>query len=71
MVLVRMMEHKKLESKLTYTTQDRGYFHSESRINIESTNEKEIITKMIVEILEGIRNYQMNGSVGISGKSLN
>ena len=49
MVLVCMMEHKKLESKLTYTTQDKGYFHSESRINIESTNEKEIITKMIVE----------------------
>ena len=58
-----MMEHKKLESKLTYTTQVKGYFHSETRINIESTNEKKkIITKMIVEILQGIRNYQMNGS---------
>ena len=45
-----------------YITQDKGYFHSETFINIESTNEKEVIPKMMKEVLEGIRNYQINGS---------
>ena len=62
MVLVCILEHKKQEKKLTYIIQDRGYFHSETRINIESINEKKIIPKMFVEIQEGIRNYQINGS---------
>lgn len=62
MVLVCILEHKKQEKKLTYITKDKGYFHPETYINMKSTNEKKIIPKMFVEILEGIRNYQINGS---------
>ena len=62
MVLVCILKHQKQEKRLTYITQDKGYFHSKTYINIKSTKEKKIIPKMFVEILEGIRNYQINGS---------
>ena len=62
MVLVCMMEQKIEEKKLSITAQAKGYFHSSTQINIASTDEKKIISKMFVGMLQGIRNYQINGS---------
>ena len=42
--------------------QDKAYFYSDTHINLESTNEKEIIAKVIKTILNKISNYQQNGS---------
>ena len=43
-------------------TKIKGYFHSETQINLKSTNEKKIIPRLFVEFLEGIGSYQINGS---------
>ena len=40
MVLVCILEHQKQEKRLTYITQGKGYFHSETYINNKSTNER-------------------------------
>ena len=42
--------------------QDKAYFHSDTHINLESTDVKEILAKVILSILEKISNYQTNGS---------
>ena len=44
------------------------YFQSKTYTNIEETNEYDIISHMIEEIMEKINNYQNNGQVGISKK---
>ena len=41
---------------------DHSYFHSETYSNMESTNVKNIIGESKEKILEGISNYQQNGS---------
>ena len=50
--------------------QDKAYFRSETYINLEATDVKEILSKMVVEILNKIAAYQRNGS-GWSFKELN
>ena len=64
-VLVCLMEQMtKLskDGKLSLTTQNKAYFHSDTYINLESTDVKEILFKVIHSILEKISIYQQNGS---------
>ena len=63
-VLVCMMEQmgKSSDGKLSLTIQDKAYFNSETHINLESTDVKEILTKVIRSIIEKINIYQQNGS---------
>ena len=42
--------------------EDKAYFHSDTYINLESTDVKEILTKVIRSIIEKIEIYQYNGS---------
>ena len=63
-VLVCMMEQmeKTSDGKLSLTIQDKAYFNSETHINLESTDVKEILTKVICSVIEKITIYQKNGS---------
>ena len=63
-VLVCMMEQmgKSSDGKSSLTIQDKAYFNSETHINLESTDVKEILTKVIRSIIEKITIYQKNGS---------
>ena len=63
-VLVCMMEQmgNSSDGKLSITIQDKAYFNSETHINLESTDVKEILTKVIRSIIEKINIYQQNGS---------
>ena len=56
------MEKMEGNSKLKLTVQDKACFHSDTYINIESSDVKEILTKVIHTILEKISIYQKNGS---------
>ena len=58
-VLVCMMEQM---GKSSLSIQDKAYFNSETHINLESTDVKEILTKVIRSIIEKIEIYQKNGS---------
>ena len=62
-VLVCMME-KKVEGgkKLEFEVQDKAYFHSDTYINLESTDIKGLLGKIIRNIIEKINIYQQNGS---------
>ena len=51
-----------LYDKLLFTVQDKAYFHSDTHINLESTDVTEILAKVIHTILEKISIYQQNGS---------
>ena len=57
-----MMEKMDGNQKLSITVQDKAYFHSDTHINLESTDVKEILAKVIHTILEKISIYQQNGS---------
>ena len=48
--------------KLSINIQDKAYFHSDTHINIESTDVKEILAAMINKIINQIGKYQQNGS---------
>ena len=66
MILVCEMEQQliekiKIKTKII-TIQDNAYFVTETRINLESTDEKVVLSQTIKEILERISNYQRNGS---------
>ena len=61
-VLVCLMEKMEGNAKLNFTVQDKAYFHSDTYINIESSDVKEILTEVIHTILEKISIYQKNGS---------
>ena len=50
------------DAKLSLTVQGKAYFLSDIYINLESTDVKEILTKIIHTILENISIYQLNGS---------
>ena len=56
------MEKQDVEKRKTIFIQDRAYFQSESHINLEATDVKELLSKMIYEILNKIALYQKNGS---------
>ena len=63
-VLVCIMEQmgKPSDGKLSLSIQDKAYFNSETHINLESTDVKEILIKVIRTIIEKITIYQKNGS---------
>ena len=63
-VLVCMMEQmgKTSDGKSSLSIQDRAYFNSETHINLESSDVKEILTEVIRSIIEKIEIYQKNGS---------
>ena len=52
----------KIDKFKSFETQDHSYFHSETHSNFEATNVKKIIGESKEKILEGISNYQNNGS---------
>ena len=65
-VLVCLMEkYEKIggrEQQKFSAVQDKAYFHSDTHINLESTDVKEILAKVIHTILEKISIYLQNGS---------
>ena len=63
-VLVCMMEQmgKTSDGKSSLSIQDKAYFNSETHINLESSDVKEILTEVIRSIIEKIEVYQKNGS---------
>ena len=61
-VLVCLMEEMTGDGKLSFTVQDKAYFNSDTHINLESTDVKEILAIVIRIIIEKINIYQMNGS---------
>ena len=63
MIMVCIMEQQHSEKRKTIITQDKDYFNTETYINLESTDVKDILSKMIKEILEKIYIYQRNGSI--------
>ena len=56
------MEQMTGDVKLSMTVQDKANFNSDTHINLESTDVKEILVQVIRIILEKINIYQMNGS---------
>ena len=64
MILVCNMEkYESLDSgRKNITSVIKVYFNTETHINLESTDEKVILSKMIKEILEKISIFQKNGS---------
>ena len=61
-ILVCLMEKEEWEKDYLMTFNDKAYFNSDTFINIESTDVKEILAKVIHTILEKISIYQQNGS---------
>ena len=61
-ILVCLMEKVEGNQKLSFTVQDKAYFHSETYINIASTDVKDMLGKIIRNITEKISIYQQNGS---------
>ena len=61
-VLVCLMEKMDGDEKLSFTIRDKAYFHSDTYINLLSTDVKEILSIVIYNILEKIGKYQQNGS---------
>ena len=61
-VLVCLMEKIFKDGHKLGIIQDKAYFNSDTYVNLESTDVKEILAKAIFTILEYIRIYQQNGS---------
>ena len=66
MILVCEMERQIIEkskgkSKINFD-QDKAYFQSETYINLERTDVKVILSRMLREIMEKLADYQRNGS---------
>ena len=62
MVLVCMMEHRSGGFKMEVIQEDKAYFHSETYINIKSTDVKKVVTDAIRDIIQKLNVYQLNGS---------
>ena len=61
-ILNCMMEKaEKDKEKVTYN-QDEAYFHSDTYSNLESTNTNKLFNESKEKMLEGISNFQINGS---------
>ena len=66
MILVCEMEQQIIEkskgkSKINFS-QDKAYFQSGTHINLEKTDVKVILSRMLREIMEKLADYQRNGS---------
>ena len=55
------MENQVIDKSKTIFKQAKAYFHSETHINLEATDVKEILSKMIDETLNKTATYQRNG----------
>ena len=64
LVLVCLMEKQIIDRKIGITAliEDKGYFHSETHINLESTDVKRLLALIIKNILNKLEEYQKNGS---------
>lgn len=62
------MEKQDRNEKMLFTVQDKAYFCSDSHINLQSTDEKELMAKVIQSILNKIITYQKMEVVGILKK---
>ena len=56
------MAKKEKDKYKSFEIIDKSYFHSETYSNMETTNVKTIIGESKEKIIEGLSNYQMNGS---------
>ena len=61
-ILVCLMERMEKEKNVLFKVQNRAYFQSDIHINLESTDVKEILAKVIQKILENISIFQNIGS---------
>ena len=61
-ILVCLMEKEEGNAKLMFKVQDKAYFNSNTHINIQSTDVKEILKNVILTINEKLNKYQQNGS---------
>ena len=62
-VLVCMMEKIVYSANAkNFSIQDKAYFHSDTHINLETSDVKKILFKVFHSILENIAIYQQNGS---------
>ena len=61
-ILVCLMEKMEKEKNLLLKVQNRAYFQSDIHINLESTDVKEILAKVIHKMLENISIFQHEGS---------
>ena len=57
-----MMEKSEGDFKMRFEVQDKAYFHSDTYINLKSTDVKDLLKKIISNITEKINIYQQNGS---------
>lgn len=62
LILVCLMERKQNSKRKTIITQDKVYFHPGTYINLEATDVKQILSKMIKKIYNKITTYIRNGS---------
>ena len=64
LVLVSLMEKQLMdkENGVIGVIEDKAYFNSDTHINLESTDEKRILTSDIRGISNDIDKYQRNGS---------
>ena len=62
LVLICLIEKQNIDKRKTIIIQDRAYFQSETHINLEATDVKELLSRIIYEILTKISIYQKNGS---------
>ncbi|XP_073231598.1 uncharacterized protein [Porites lutea] len=56
------MEKEEFDDKHIIKIQDKAYFHSDTYINLKSTDVKDLLKKIISNITEKINIYQQNGS---------
>ena len=57
-----MMEQVVIDKIIPISIQDKAYFNTQTFINLESTDVKEILPVMIRQILNKISEFQHNGS---------
>lgn len=62
LVLICLMEKQNIDKRKTVIIQDGAYFRSETYINLEATDVKQLLSRMTYEILTKISIYQNNGS---------
>ena len=61
-ILVCLMEKITIDKQKIFKSQDSAYFQSDNYINIESTDVKKLLAKVISRIFDGIATYQEMGS---------